>query len=128
MTDREIETQLAELQSKLDEILVLLRARTRRGHTPGGDREPAKPAPLSAADEESLQAKFSELYQRWLDGGELQVQRELEDLDVVRLRQLAEANFLNVTSRTSKSRTLNLIAARFREKRQIHREPVGSRG
>jgi hypothetical protein len=37
------------------------------------------------------------------------------------LRRLADANHLNVTSKTTKPRVMTLIAGRFRERRQLLR-------
>lgn len=74
-----------------------------------------------AADRE----RFSNLYQRWMEGKEVEVHDELDGLELEQLRRFADANNLNVTTKTSKHRMLELISARFREKRQLHKPPVG---
>ena len=66
--------------------------------------------------------KFSGLYEQWLGNDEIKVQSELESLEADELRRFADANNLNVTSKTPKQKCLQLIAARFREKRQLTKE------
>ena len=78
------------------------------------------PAPLALAEEiPALQEKFERLYENWLSGQELEVQKELESLSVDDLRKLADANNLNVTTRMSKEKVLSLIGIRFREKKML---------
>jgi hypothetical protein len=68
--------------------------------------------------------QFSSLYQRWMDGNEVEVHTELDGFDPDQLRRFADANNLNVTAKLSKNRLLELISARFREKRQLHKSPI----
>lgn len=42
-------------------------------------------------------------------------------MDAVELRRLADANNLNVTSKTPKQKVMKLIDGRFRERRQLMR-------
>jgi len=85
-----------------------------------------KPSPLTQDDITALQAQFARLYERWIDGNELETQDALEQLDADQLRRLADANNLNVTSKMPKQKVLHLIGARFREKKQLHK-PSGPR-
>jgi hypothetical protein len=107
---------IAELDKKLDRILEILDARRakRSGARPARDRQP-----LTDEDMRQYQIKFQQLYTAWLAGEELEVQDELEALNVEELRRFADANNLNITSKSSKAKALQLIAARFREKRQL---------
>jgi HSP20 family molecular chaperone IbpA len=66
-----------------------------------------------------LKAQFTALYERWLSGEDARVQAELEGMDADNLRLLADANNLNVTSKTPKPKCVLLIGARFREKKQL---------
>jgi len=75
--------------------------------------------PLTNEEIKSHQSRFSELFDRWRSGGELEVQTELEALDAEQLRRFADANNLNVTAKMSAQKVLHLIGARFREKRQL---------
>jgi hypothetical protein len=59
-----------------------------------------------------------------MDGREIEVQSELDGIELDQLRRFADANNLNVTAKMSKSRILELVSARFREKRQLHRSPI----
>src|SRR5258708_32193807 len=80
-----------------------------------------KPVPLTEVEIRDLQLQFDNIFSRWLDGHELEVQDELEKLDVDQLRRFADANNLNITAKMPKQRVLQLIEARFREKRQLHK-------
>ena len=66
------------------------------------------------------QKRFGQLFDQWMEGHELEVQAELEKLDAGELRRFADANNLNVTSKMSAQKVLQLIGARFREKRQLY--------
>jgi hypothetical protein len=81
----------------------------------------AKPAPLTQEEVRELQDEFSQIYGRWLNGQEIEAQTELENLEVEQLRRLGDANNLNVTSKMPKPKILQLIGARFREKKQLHK-------
>jgi len=59
-----------------------------------------------------------------MDGKEVEVHDELDKLDLDQLRRFADAKHLNVTAKMPKRRMLELVAARFREKRQLHKPPV----
>ena len=116
-------TEVRALHEKFDRLLALVEAG--RPAKPAA-RPPARPprpkkAPLTEDEVKELQGRFGGLFARWLDGQELDVQDELEKLDVDHLRRFADANNLNVTAKMPKQRVLQLIGARFREKRQLHR-------
>ncbi len=121
----EIRSDVRSLHDKLDRALALLDAmqsQKARAH-----RAPkVKPEPPSAEEVEDLQTEFTRLYERWVNEDEFGTQQELDKLDVEQLRRLADANNLNVTAKMSKEKVLHLIAARFREKRQLLK-PTGYR-
>jgi len=121
MSTRDIDKEIESIHVKLDRILDQLQKITER--PPGSKRPSPKPKPpaLTAEEIPKFQERFNSLYERWLSGNEHEVQEELEQLDVDELRRLSDANNLNVTSRMPKQKVLELIAARFREKRQLHR-------
>jgi hypothetical protein len=115
--------EIRALHEKLDRVLALLEAskpKTPAGRSRARTPKP-KPVPLTEAEITDLQAQFDNLFSRWLDGHELEVQDELEMFDVEKLRRFADANNLNITAKMPKQRVLQLIGARFREKRQLHR-------
>jgi hypothetical protein len=62
---------------------------------------------------------FEKLYQTWDTGEELEVENVLDQMPVEELRRFADANNLNVTSKTPNQRVMKLIAGRFRERRQL---------
>ncbi len=122
MTNDDFTTELHALHEKVDRALTLLEdLKSARGSRSGSKRRREKPLPLTAGEIKEHQATFSDLYSRWMEGRELEVQNELERLDVEGLRRFADANNLNVTSKIAKDKVLQLIGARFREKRQLHR-------
>lgn len=119
----QIAESLKKLQEQLDEALLILRELQGKKRTQlASKRAKAKPVPLTEADITKYKEQFNTLYERWLSGDEVGVQSELENLDADELRRFADANNLNVTSKTPKPKCLQLIAARFREKRQLTKE------
>ena len=122
MTNDDFATELHALHEKVDRALTLLEDLKSARASRSGKKSPREKLPPLTDDEiKQHQARFSDLYSRWLQGQELDVQDELELLDVEGLRRFADANNLNVTSKMPKQRVLQLIGARFREKRQLHR-------
>ena len=120
--DDEILAQIRVLNEKLDRILALLEAQRQRKAMRSQPKAPKpKALPLTEPEIKILQEKFGSLFTRWLEGQELEVQDELDSLDVDELRRFADANNLNVTGKMPKQRVLQLIGARFREKRQLQR-------
>ena len=119
MNNEELVIEVRAINEKLDRILELLQA-GKRGKTVGEPRpKKEKPAPLTQEETSSLQSEFVRLYEQWAQGEELDVQNQLESLDADALRRFADANNLNVTTKTPKQKVLALIGARFREKRQL---------
>jgi hypothetical protein len=113
-----IEDQLAQLRTSIQTLHDTSRA------PPRIRQKKEKPMPLTAEEMASSRERFLNLFNQWLAGKEIDVHDELNGFEVERLRQFADANNLNVTSKMSKARMLELIAARFREKRQLHKPPV----
>lgn len=114
--------ELCAIHEKLDRIVTLLdemKAARPRQSTPKAPKE--KPLPLTESEITELQVQFGSLYSRWLEGRELEVQDELEKIEVQQIRRFADANNLNVTAKMPKQKVLQIIAARFREKRQLQR-------
>jgi SMC interacting uncharacterized protein involved in chromosome segregation len=119
-SEEEILKQLRELREKIDGISEginhLINAKKKRNEA---KRERVKPAPLTEDEIRILQERFKGLYERFTAGHETAVQEELEAMTPEDLRRLADANNLNVTSKTAKGRVIQLIGFRFREKRQL---------
>lgn len=122
MAERDINKEIDLIHEKLDRILDQLQKLGEKTST-RADRPSPKPKPpaLTEAEIQKLQERFNELYERWLSGDEHAAQEELEKLEADELRRFADANNLNVTSKMPKQKVLQLIGARFREKRQLHR-------
>lgn len=123
--DSKVKARLRAIEKKLDLLakgienlraLNASRAQTRRKK----EKLPPPTAEEIAADRE----RFSSLYQRWMEGKDVEVHDELDTLELEQLRRFADANNLNVTAKMPKHRVLELISARFREKRQLHKPPV----
>ncbi len=121
MSEQEIIKQLEALSDKIDRLASLvesIRAQQELKKKPRAQK--VKPAALTPAEVEEHQAMFRKLYDRWISGDELGVQEQLDKLDVEELRRFGDSNNLNVTSKMSKDRVLQLIGARFRERKQLH--------
>lgn len=119
--DDDLKFELAKLNEKLDRILSILDAKAATAQRKSAERrnKQDKPLPLTEDEIKQQQERFQELFSKWMNGFELEVQTELENADADALRRFADANNLNITTKTPKSKTLQLIAARFREKRQL---------
>lgn len=124
--DSEVKARLRAIEVKLDilakgiEDLRALNASRAQART-----KKEKLPPPTAEEIAANRERFSSLYQRWMDGKEVEVHDELNGLELEQLRRFSDANNLNVTAKMSKQRMLELISARFREKRQLHKPPVG---
>ena len=120
-----LEDQVKLLLEKVDRILTLLESSPSKATQPsartGTRKAKPKPLPLSADDIALRQERFEKLYEAWDAGEELRVETELNAMLADELRQFADANNLNVTSKTSKARVMQLVAGRFRERRQLTR-------
>lgn len=122
MSEQEILQELKALNQKVDRLFVLLEST----QTKNPLRRPAKKpkpklAPLTQEEMQQHQLRFQELYEQWLSGQEVAVQEQLDKWEVEELRRFADSNNLNATSKMPKERVLQLIGARFREKKQLHR-------
>ncbi len=122
MTDSpEILNELKALHEKLDRILDLLENPEIKQKSSSQKAPKPKALPLTQDEIDSHRAKFDLLYDQWLSGNETEVQAELEKIDAYEIRRFGDANNLNVTSKMPKQKVLHLIAARFREKKQLFR-------
>ena len=121
MNNDKILSEIVRLHEKLDRVLFILEAKTALADQKSAERrmKREKPAPLTDEDIRQQQERFQQLFSRWMSGFELEVQNELEAADADALRRFADANNLNITAKTPKAKALQLIAARFREKRQL---------
>jgi hypothetical protein len=114
---------LKHMQEQLDEVLLIVKElQSHKKAKAAAKKAKAKPEPLTEEDITKYKEQFSILYEQWLSGDEVKAQSEFESLDADELRRFADANNLNVTSKTPKPKCLQLIAARFREKRQLTKE------
>jgi len=116
-----VDHQLKELTEKLDRVLELLQTRSRKRTTGKRSNEKPKIEPPNREQTAAYQEKFESLFARWDSGEEFEVENELNKLDANEIRRFADANNLNVTSKTPKSKVLRLVAGRFRERRQLIR-------
>jgi hypothetical protein len=119
VTDQdELHKTISSLHEKVDRALAILEGLQSRsaGALRSPRRAKIKSSPLTQEDVTALQAQFVRLYELWISGHEVETQQELEELDADQIRRLADANNLNVTSKTPKQKALYLIGARFREK------------
>jgi hypothetical protein len=118
----EILSRLLEMEKKLDELAKSVEELRAANLTRARVRKKKEKLPPPTADEILAHRNhFASLFERWMDGRELEVHAELDRLDPDQLRRFADANNLNVTAKMSKERILGLVAGRFREKRQLHR-------
>lgn len=123
MTNQNPSEELTPLHDKLDRILALLEDMRAARPVRSPHKAPKdKPLPLTESEITELKEQFGGLFSRWLEGHEMEVQDELEKIEAQQLRRFADANNLNVTSKMPKQKVLQIIGARFREKRQLHRE------
>jgi hypothetical protein len=121
MSDQEILDEIRRLSEKMDRIAAVLGEMRAERQASRKSRAPKpKPAPLTADEIDRYQTEFAGLYEQWLAGDELGVHSKMDKLDAEELRRFADANNLNVTSKMAKERVLQLIGARFREKKQLH--------
>jgi hypothetical protein len=121
MMPQTVEEQLKLLLEKVDRILSLLEMQQPRRRLAGEKTTKKKAIPLTTEEIEVLQQRFERIFGTWDAGEELQAEKELESMGVQELRRFADANNLNVTSKTTKQKVMQLIAGRFRERRQLMR-------
>lgn len=120
MSEQEIIQEIRALSQKVDRLSFFLESMREQQAKKLPRASKPKPAPLTPEEMMQHQARFAELYEQWLSGDELGVQGRLDKVEVDDLRRFADSNNLNVTSKMSKERVLQLIGARFREKKQLH--------
>ena len=119
--DSEVLEELRAINAKLDSLLAAVEELrgTKRAKAERDKARKVKLPPMTDDELKAHQSRFKDLFDRWASGQEMEVQTELEKLDSEQLRRLADANNLNVTSKMSAQKVLQLIGARFREKRQL---------
>lgn len=117
----DIDSELKAIHAKLDQLIAAVEELrgAKRAKAEGKRAGKEKLPPLTDEEIASHQARFAELFESWRSGAELEVQNQLEALDADQLRRFADANNLNVTSKMPVQKVLQLIGARFREKRQL---------
>lgn len=118
--DKQLLDELRAIHAKLDRLIAVVEIRgAKRAKAAGAKVRKEKLPPMDEAEMKAHQEKFGQLFDEWMAGKELEVQTELERLDTEQLRRFADANNLNVTSKMAAQRVLQMIGARFREKRQL---------
>jgi hypothetical protein len=129
MMSSTLEEQLTLLLEKVDRILLLLETRPgpARQRVVGEDTGKENPSPLNSDNITRHQERFEKLYGTWDAGKGLQVVDELVAMHADELRKFADANNLNVTSKTPKQKVIKLIAGSFRERRQLMRSHFNRR-
>ena len=127
--DPEIQQRLRAIEEKLEVLIQTIKdLQSLRGDKPRIRRKKEKLPPPTAEEIARDRNRFSNLYERWMNGFEVEVHNNLDGMEPDELRRFADANNLNVTSRMSKNRILELIAARFREKRQLQKSTISRAG
>jgi hypothetical protein len=127
--DNELLARLRAIEDKIDQLTKSIEDLRAMGVSRSKARKKkAKLPPPTPEEIVAYRQQFSRLYQSWLEGREVDVHSELEGVEPDQLRRFADANNLNVTAKMSKGRMLELISARFREKRQLHKSPVSRNG
>src|SRR3972149_7648409 len=123
----DIQEELQAIHTKLDKLLAAVNdlLGAKRAKVEAKKARKAKLPPLTEEEIKEHQKRFGQLFDQWMEGHELEVQTELEKFDADQLRRFADANNLNVTSKMPVQKVLQLISARFREKRQLR---LGMRG
>lgn len=117
----DIHEEILAIHAKLDELLAAVNELRGVKRTKADAKKVRKEKlpPMTEEEMKNLQGHFGKLFDKWMQGHEMEVQTELEGWDVDQLRRFADANNLNVTSKMSAQKVLQLIGARFREKRQL---------
>jgi hypothetical protein len=109
-------TELKRLNLKIEELFEYIKSVQK----PGAKKAPkSKLPPLAEAEIKQLQDGFISLYQRWMNGNETEVRLQLEAMTAEEIRRFGDANNLNITSKMSKEKVMQLISIRFREKKLL---------
>jgi len=100
-----LEEKLQQLLEKVDRILSLIESQSvePRQRSSGVKVKPKVPR-LNEDEIATHHKNFEKLYQTWDSGEELQAESILDQMPVEELRQFADANNLNVTSKTPNRR------------------------
>ena len=123
--ESELLVRLRAIEEKLDVLVKGIEELRAKGASRAQARKKKDKLPPPTPEEiASHREHFTSLYQRWMEGKEVEVHSEIDGIELDQLRRFADANNLNVTVKMSKNRLLELIAARFREKRQLHKSPI----
>lgn len=119
--DKELHDELRAIHAKLDQLITAVEEMrgAKRAKAASAKARKEKLPPMEEAEMKTHQEKFGKLFDEWMAGKEMEVQTELERLDPEQLRRFADANNLNVTSKMAAQKVLQMIGARFREKRQL---------
>jgi hypothetical protein len=111
---QDIKKYLSSIENKIDELVSKKNIQREKKRI-----SKEKPKPLTEEEISKYKEKFDNLFELWLKGNELQVVQEMEILSPDEIRRFADSNNLNVTSKMSKEKVLNLINIRFREKKMM---------
>ena len=111
---QDIKKNLSSIENKIDELVIKKNVQRKKKII---SRE--KPKPPTEEEVAMDKEEFEDLFKIWLEGKELEVLQKLEQLSPDDIRRFADSNNLNVTSKMSKDKVLNLINLRFREKRMM---------
>lgn len=123
--DSEVIARLRAIEEKLDALAKSIAdLQALSANRPAARKKKEKLPPPTEQEIAANRDLFSILFQRWMEGKQVEVHDELDRLELDQLRRFTDANNLNVTTKMSKQRMLELISARFREKRQLHKPPV----
>jgi hypothetical protein len=127
MNPEQLAENIALLREQMDEALGILRElQAKKKAKAAAKKSATKTTGLSPEETAVCRERFERLYEQWLGGDEVSAQAELEGMRADEVRRFADANNLNVTSRTPKRKCLELIAMRFREKRELTRGISGA--
>jgi len=111
---QEIKGTLLSIENKIDELVTKKNIQREKSK-----KIKVKSKPLDEAEILKYKEQFNVLFDNWINGNELEVSQELERLSPDEIRNFGQANNLNVTSKMSKEKVMNLINMRFREKKML---------
>lgn len=109
-----IKNNLSSIENKIDELVTKKNMQREKNRI-----SKVKPNPPTEEEISKFKEKFDVLFDLWLKGMELEVVQDLEKFSPEEIRRFADSNNLNVTSKMSKEKVLNLINLRFREKKTM---------
>ena len=110
-------SELRQLNQRFEELFEYIKSVQK----PAARKVPqSRLPPLTQSETRELQDKFMILFQKWLNGNETEVRLTLEAFSPEEIRRFGDANNLNVTSKMSKEKVMQLISIRFREKKLLN--------